>query len=190
MKIGLFHLWLVFIPAYGIIWLSMIWANKKRGKPIEASENSAGYGKTAGFIMGYLPLIGVTVLSLFVAIQSGLLFWIGLVLLVLGMAVNLAAMVSFARFRGDLNTTGIYRFSRNPMYVGGFLLILGLNTLAFTNSWLFFAFVCVSLFWIAAIHWNVRREETFLSQMHGSAFEQFMQQVPRYIGFIKRQNPS
>ena len=42
----------------------------------------------------------------------------------------------------------------------------------------------VRFFWIAAIHWNVRWEETFLSQKHGSAFDKFMQQVPRYIGCI------
>lgn len=58
----------------------------------------------------------------------------GLALYGLGIAVIAVAAVNFSRPQTDgLNQTGLYRFSRNPMYVGYFLYFLGIAALA--SSW-------------------------------------------------------
>jgi len=43
-RVGFFNLWLFFVLGYGIIWASMIWASRKRGKPIEDHEFSKMLG--------------------------------------------------------------------------------------------------------------------------------------------------
>ena len=43
--LSLWNLWLFFVPGYGIIWASMIWANRKRGKAIEDPELYQFHGK-------------------------------------------------------------------------------------------------------------------------------------------------
>ena len=57
-------------------------------------------------------------------IEFGITFLIGLSAFILGIILNVIAMYSFACFTGSVNAEGIYCYSRNPMYVGGFFFYL------------------------------------------------------------------
>lgn len=53
-------------------------------------------------------------------------FWAGLVLYLLGLALCAGAVVSFGRpSPGPFREDGLYRFSRNPMYVSYFVYFAG-----------------------------------------------------------------
>lgn len=77
---------------------------------------------------------------------------------------------------GALVTRGIFSVTRNPIYV-------------FINSWfigtflingtLFFLVFAVLAF--AVQHWQILREEKFLAQRYGEAYEQYVKQTPRYL---------
>ena len=97
--------------------------------------------------------------------------------------MNLVPMYSFARFKGDVNTKGIYGFSRNPMYVGGFLFLLGLNLMGWSISYASISFIIVSLFWTSWAHWQVLKEEGFLEHKYGNEYLDYKGRVPRYIFF-------
>ena len=79
--------------------------------------------------------------------------------------------------RTELVTTGIYRFSRNPaflgfdlMYVGVLLLYGNLLTLGF------------SVFAMVMLHLQILQEERYLANAFGAPYQAYCRQVFRYLG--------
>ena len=77
----------------------------------------------------------------------------------------------------ELVTTGIYRFSRNPaflgfdlMYVGVLLLYGNLLTLSF------------SVFAIVMLHLQILQEERYLVNTFGAPYQEYCRHVFRYLG--------
>jgi protein-S-isoprenylcysteine O-methyltransferase Ste14 len=80
-----------------------------------------------------------------------------------------------------LAVQGPYRWTRNPLYFGSFLMGLGF-TLASTNLWLLGLF----LFLFLVIYIPVmRKEEEELSQAFGTPFESYRQRVPLFVPYPK-----
>ena len=110
---------------------------------------------------------------------------VGFPLMIIGGVLVIAAMLfpwKFSRWTGaadtGLETSGLYRFSRNPQYVGYFLLVLG-TCLAWWNltAWI----GPVSL--IMIIHPLILIEEEHLRSVYGSQFTAYCSRVERYIGW-------
>jgi protein-S-isoprenylcysteine O-methyltransferase Ste14 len=75
-----------------------------------------------------------------------------------------------------LVTRGIFRFSRNPMYVGLVLGVAGLAILL-ASDWMLVMTVVLSL----TLHVGVvRREERYLEGKFGDAYRDYCARVPRY----------
>jgi len=109
----------------------------------------------------------------------------GVALLFLGVLIFIAAMLTMrnnwrAGFdRGQntsLVTTGIYRFSRNPAFVGFDLLYIGCAA-AFPNAVnITAAFACVLLF-----HVQILGEETYCAEAFGQEYADYRSRVRRYL---------
>ena len=181
------HLWLYLVVGYAVIWAAMIWADKKRGQPIEDAGLYRRISQKQMALRGYLPLLALLGVSVFIPANTGALFWVGLCLAGLGVALNCVAMLSFAKLPDGLNTHGVYRFSRNPMYVGGFLFLVGLNVIGWRFAFANIAFAVLTLVWAGVTHWTVLEEEAFLSEKYGRDYKAFKRKIPRYIGIIGRQ---
>lgn len=113
---------------------------------------------------------------------SGLLFPLALVLMVIGFLIVLFSMPflgrrSFGEAIGLLRTVGIYRYSRNPQLVGGFLFILGYATL--WPSWAGFLWAGL---WLVIAHLMVRGEEEHLERVFRDEYLAYCQKTPRYLG--------
>lgn len=77
----------------------------------------------------------------------------------------------------DLVTDGIYSHTRNPMYVGNLLIMIGVAIAS--NSWATIAVaVPLGLFMYASI---VAAEEDYLRQRFGAAFTAYCRDVPRWF---------
>ena len=77
----------------------------------------------------------------------------------------------------DLVTEGIYSHTRNPMYVGNLLIMIGIAIAS--NSWVTIAVaVPLGLFMYASI---VAAEEDYLQQRFGAAFSAYCRDVPRWF---------
>ncbi|MDP2996259.1 MAG: methyltransferase [Bryobacterales bacterium] len=76
----------------------------------------------------------------------------------------------------SLRTTGIYRISRNPVYLGGFALCLA--SCSYSLHWMNFLFAFVG----AAVHHRiVLAEERFLEAKFGDDFRRYRGRVRRYL---------
>ena len=75
-----------------------------------------------------------------------------------------------------LATGGVFAWMRNPMYVGGTLILLGL-ALALASDWT----VVMTVVFALVIHFGVvLREERYLAAKFGEPYRRYMEQVPRY----------
>jgi len=99
---------------------------------------------------------------------------IGLPLAALGLVVR-AYAAGHIRKNDALATTGPYRFTRNPLYLGSAL--LGAGFVVAADYWLL-AVVAVVL--LVAVYLPViRAEEEYLADRFGAAFAAYTRQVPR-----------
>ena len=110
---------------------------------------------------------------------------LGLVLMGVGNAFFIAAFLTLKNSwragideaqKTELVTNGIYRFSRNPAFVGFDLLYLG-SVLAVGN-WALMIAACVV---IIMIHLQILEEEKHLRKMFGEPYMDYAKKVRRYL---------
>lgn len=77
----------------------------------------------------------------------------------------------------SLNTKGMYSLVRNPLYLGNFLIILGL--LLFAQVW-WFALAGTAIFWIFYER-IIFTEEEFLRQKFGAAYVEWTMKTPVFV---------
>jgi len=77
-------------------------------------------------------------------------------------------------------TRGLYRYSRNPSYVAGIIIHLGVGIAA--ASWLLLAYSVVYMVGISAY---IRAEEEGCLEKYGDSYREYMDKTPRWIGIPK-----
>jgi protein-S-isoprenylcysteine O-methyltransferase Ste14 len=75
-----------------------------------------------------------------------------------------------------LKTGGIYKFTRNPIYVGLHILLLAV-VLYTLSIWV----TALAIYSIAIYHLIIQSEERFLKQRFGSDYEEYLLKTSRYI---------
>lgn len=79
--------------------------------------------------------------------------------------------------RTKLVTTGIYRYSRNPAFLGFDFMYVGLLLMYFNLSML-----VVSAFAIIMLHLQILQEERYLTENYGESYREYRKHVFRYLG--------
>jgi protein-S-isoprenylcysteine O-methyltransferase Ste14 len=104
-------------------------------------------------------------------------FYAGLVIYGLGILLCILSVSNFAKpSENGINLMGLYRVSRNPMYVAYFIIFLGCVLL--TQSLILLAILLV--FQISA-HWIILSEERWCINKFGEEYINYMNKVRRYI---------
>jgi protein-S-isoprenylcysteine O-methyltransferase Ste14 len=80
-----------------------------------------------------------------------------------------------------LNTTGIYSIVRHPLYIGNFIIFLGISM--FPHLW-WFTFLTVLIFWFYYERIVVTEEE-FLQKKFGEVFLEWAEKTPAFIPNFK-----
>lgn len=111
--------------------------------------------------------------------------WVGVLLCLAGLSLLLGSLVSFGKsFRigidierpDKLITTGVYSYSRNPIYVAFAIVLIG-QFLVFSN-WILLVYLFAG-FWL--FHRQVLREEDSLRTTYGTSYEEYCGRVRRYV---------
>ena len=136
-------------------------------------------GERAAYWIYQISTVGIflTLFFLRISVDFSWRTILGLICYILGLCLCADSIAEFAApDETGLNKSGIYGISRNPIYVSYFICFLGMALL--TCSWLLFGFVAV--FRIAS-HWIILSEERWCLKKFGTAYEQYMKSVRRYI---------
>lgn len=121
-------------------------------------------------------------LILFFARPTGISLAIGFPLLALGEGIRFWAAGHLLKTR-ELVTSGPYRYTRNPLYLGRFLIFTGLCLMVhipFNGTW-----ILLILGWALFFGDYFRRKEQVeparLRKTHGEAFESYFRSVPAFF---------
>jgi protein-S-isoprenylcysteine O-methyltransferase Ste14 len=130
-------------------------------------------------------------LGLLANIGQGLRAGAGLAVAIAGIAITINGRLALVRRGTNVNpfqpstalaTGGIFRYTRNPMYVGVTLALAGIG-IVFALDWVFLLLVPG----LVTLHFGiVRREEEYLARKFGDEYRRFQARVPRYFGSGKR----
>ncbi len=117
--------------------------------------------------------------------HSEAISWVGVLFCLVGLLLLLWSLVSFGRsFRVGIDvdrpdrliTTGIFAFSRNPIYVAFAISLIG-QFLVFSN-WILLLYIGMAA-WL--FHRQVLREEEYLKSHYGSEYAEYCKRVRRYL---------
>ena len=120
-------------------------------------------------------------------LESGVVTAVGILLLIVAFFLVLIAQAQMGnswrigiddKHKTQLVTHGIFRFSRNPIFLGMRLNLLGLF-LVLPNA------VTLTLWLLGdvTIHAQIFLEEQHLNQQHGTIYQSYQAMTPRYFGW-------
>lgn len=176
------NLWVFYLGGYIIAYSIQLWANRKRGEPFDDPEFLYSSKKIVAGALTWI--IGGFIISLFVPVDFGIMFYVGLSLAIVGMIIGGLALYSFAYSPG-LTTTRIHKYSRNPIYVGWTIFFLGLTLIGWSESIWSIIFLLYLIITIPYLHWTTLLEEAFLVNKYGESYQKYLEETPRYLGIPK-----
>ena len=118
----------------------------------------------------------IAAVVLYLAQPTRFLLVVGLPIAVAGTLLR-ALAAGVIRKDSVLTTSGPYAWTRNPLYLGSFL--LGLGFAVMSGSWIAAALIVLPSLWIYP-H-VIRREEAHLAKLFPDAFADYCSRVPRFV---------
>jgi protein-S-isoprenylcysteine O-methyltransferase Ste14 len=115
-----------------------------------------------------------------------ILRYLGLALSFAGFLLGVGAFLEFRKSRTTLDphgtsrqlvTSGIYRFTRNPIYLGFLLIVIGLPL----NSGLYWGIVLAPFYIFMVNRLIIQHEEAYLTRKFGKTYTSYTSRVRRWL---------
>ena len=120
--------------------------------------------------------------TIFLPLKLGTVwFYTGLSIYILGLIISIIAIANVASTPlGKPFTKGVYRYSRNPMYLCMIIVFVGIGIAS--ASWFY---LLLSAIFVVMAHFMVVAEERLTLDKLGDAYREYMNRTPRWIGIPK-----
>jgi protein-S-isoprenylcysteine O-methyltransferase Ste14 len=177
-KIGLWNGWL-FMIVFPLQWLA---AAVLPGHLTERTGHAQGaiHNRKDRILscLTQVVWIGATLYSVFLPLRTGSVwFWLGLGFFALGVTILVLASVNAVSTPpGAPFTSGIYRFSRHPMYLSMLIVYLGVTVASLSGV---FALITVVTFFLQR-HQAIR-EEGFCLETYGQRYRDYLNGTSRWF---------
>lgn len=105
------------------------------------------------------------------------LLYTGVIIMALGMhEMGVSLRIGLPENRSTLKTKGIFRLTRNPLYIGTYFISVG-SCLYFPDL----VNIAFTIYGLVAHHFIILNEEKYLRQQYGDSYENYTRKVNRYI---------
>jgi protein-S-isoprenylcysteine O-methyltransferase Ste14 len=179
-ELGLWNAWILVIPMLITFFFDVrVTAARESGK-----SGDFKLTKKENIIMNavFLPMIVSFVYAVFLPIQLDTIWlYSGLVVFLFGMVFTIVTVLNFASSpKDEVITKGLYRFSRNPMYIGLLLMQTGVGIAC--ASWLYLLLTLVLMIMLNAV---LPSEERYCLYRYGDDYQKYKNSTPKWIGIPK-----
>jgi len=182
-KIGIWNAW-IFMSVFIVQMLAIAFINKSSWERSHVSKEARRnmLERYIGIIANFIWLLTL-IYSIFLPFRLGTIwFYVGFLVFIIGFILMTIATYDFITTPPDqLITKGLYRFSRHPLYLSTFFICVGSGIA--TASWLFIFF---SLILVFCLHQEALVEERYCLDKYGSAYQEYINSVPRWFGVKNR----
>ena len=139
------------------------------------------HGEEEKTLSRFTALIAVIlwIYAIFLPLKIGTAWlYTGIFIYVLGMIIGTIAVINILVAQpGKPFTKGMYKYSRHPLSVNMFLVLLGIGVA--TASWLYLLILAVLM---VVTHFQVIIEERSCIKKFGNEYQEYMDKTPRWIG--------
>ena len=182
-ELGLWNAWIL-ILSYGLMYLvlgglvrlmGLKGASRPTTPPLNKREKKLDYLSASTFLASIIY-------SFFLPLKLGTAwFYLGLVVYLFGMIFTIVAGTNLMNAPLDRPATeGLYRISRNPIYLGTNLIFTGIGIAC--ASWLVLLLIAISIILQNIL---VGAEERWCLEKYGDAYREYMSRTPKWIGIPK-----
>ena len=179
-EIGLWNAWIFIIP-FLIYWFVGIKFVFSKRMPDSSIPKRMKIEIISNILV--ITMFGSFIYSVFVPLKLGTIwFYFGLLVYFIAIVLIIISMINFATTPIDKPVTkGVYRYSRNPMFIGFFLCFFGIAIACI--SWVYL--VLTVLFILITVYLSPFEEAITLGN-YGKAYKEYMKRTPKWIGIIKK----
>ncbi len=184
-EIGVWNAWILLVLVFVTMFTPNLFLSEEGKKSNKRLESFVPFTRTEKILAWSTHLViwpFVIIYSIFLPLELGTAWlYVGLLIFILGLAMQVMVTISADNTPLDEPATrGPYRFSRHPIYLSGFLTLVGISIAS--ASWV--VLLC-ALLWIVFFHIVVPAEERFCLKQYGDAYQEYMNKTPRWIGVPK-----
>ena len=179
-EIGVWNAWIFVIPMLIIFFFDVrVTAARESGQSgdFQLTRKEKGIMNAV-----FLPMVVSFIYAVFLPLQLGTIWlYSGLFIFLFGMVFTTTAIINFATSPKDkVITKGLYRFTRNPAYIGMLLMFIGVGIAC--SSWLYLLLTVVLMIMLNAVSPS---EERYCLYQYGDDYQKYKNRTPRWIGIPK-----
>jgi len=182
-ELGLWNAWILMLSSFGLIIPLYVldrlkgWKSSSRPDRWPLNEKEKKLDRIANLFS-----LAFIIYSFFLPLKLGTAwFYVGLIVYLFGGIFGFVAATNLNSTPADrVATKGLYRISRNPVYLGMLFSFIGIGIAC--ASWLFLLLGAV-----AQILQNILldAEERWCLEKYGDAYREYMNRTPKWIGIPK-----
>ena len=179
LEFGLLNGWLLLVAYFvGLTIAALAFPPDKRKKLFLEPHYPNGSPRWIILALGRIAAISFVVLTLFARLRLGTyLFYVGLGVYAIGYSVVMVSLNDYKRAPADnVVTGGIYRYSRNPQWLG--LVGVFVGTVLAVGGGLHLLLVLIL---VTTYHFQILLEENICTSAYGARYRDYMSRVPRYL---------
>jgi protein-S-isoprenylcysteine O-methyltransferase Ste14 len=179
LHLGVLNGWLLLVAYFlGLVVSVLAFPADKRKKLFLEPQYPRGHPRWLALSLGRVAAVSFVVLTLFTELRLGTpAFYLGMILYGIGYAVVMVSLNDYKRAPAHgLVKGGLYRYSRNPQWLG--LVGVFVGTVLAMGAGLHLVLVLIL---VAVYHFQILLEEEVCASAYGAEYREYMDRVPRYL---------